>query len=257
MNLPEYQDKSSFIWIALPCSLAFHGLLAWLLIQDHPKPEKPQEQWMEMVVQIPPEPIVEKVEEKVEEIPEPPPEKPPEVPPKTVVKKIDFADIPPEDAPPEEQPEKPPEEKKKVQRVQGLKANSFAEGANTGLSVRAGTTLQTGASDKTLSITEAKESTAISYAAATKQPRLQKRPPLSVPQSIIDENIEGSVEIVIDIGVDGRVTDARVVKSVHVDADNACLSSWKQAVFQPALQESTPIAVTNFPRKCRFESTDQ
>ena len=145
--------------------------------------------------------------------------------------------------------------KKKVQRVQGMSASSFAEGGNTGLTVRAGTTLRTTAGD-TISIEEAKESTAISYAAATKQPRLKKRPPLEIPTSVIENGIEGTVKIVIDISADGLVINSKVTKNLSPDADKACLNSWNSAKFQPAKQGSETVSITNFPRRCRFKAMD-
>jgi periplasmic protein TonB len=219
------------------------------------EPLPPKAEWMEMmVVEVQKEePIPEPIEEPP---PEPPPEPKKEKPkpkPKPKPKEIDFEDIPPEtvEAPPEEPP---PPTKKKVQRVQGLSASSFANNGTTGLSVRAGTTLGTRATEKTIDIDEAKESTAISYAAATKQPRLKKRPPLKIPQSVIDAELEGTVQIVISIDETGAVTTARITKSLGPDADKACLDSWKMAQFKPALQGNETVAITNFPRRCRFKA---
>ena len=249
MSLPQYGRESS--WghiIAIPASILFHIGLA-LLMLNTPIEEKREEVWIEMEI-IEEETTPEKpVELEVEKEPEPEPPKP-----KPKPKKIDFKDIPPE--PKEVIPEPPPEKKKPVRRVQGLKASSFAEGGQTGLNVRAGTTLQTSASNETLSIKEASESTAISYAAATTQPRLKKRPPLEIPQSVIENGIEGTVQIVISINADGSVSDAKVTKKLHPDADLACLKSWKQAKFKPAKQGIAPVSITNFPRRCRFKAMD-
>ena len=96
--------------------------------------------------------------------------------------------------------------------------------------------------------------TGVSYTAVTKQPRLKKRPPLKIPQEIIDEEIEGVVKIVIDINADGKVTAARVTRSLHPLADKACMKSWKKARFRPAVQDDEFVSITNFPRRCRFKS---
>jgi protein TonB len=251
MSLPQYGRESS--WghiIAIPTSILFHMGLA-LLMLNAPVEEKREEVWIEMEIieeEAPPE---KPVELEVEKEPEPETPKPK---PKPKPKRIDSKDIPPD--PEEAPPEPPPEKKKQVRRVQGLKASSFAEGGQTGLNVRAGTTLQTSAGNETLSIKEASESTAISYAAATTQPRLKKRPPLEVPQSVIDNGIEGTVQIVISINADGSVSDAKVTKKLHPDADHACLKSWKQAKFKPAKQGDAPVSITNFPRRCRFKAMD-
>ena len=246
MSLPAYKTNEKLTHrvlrgLAIPSSVVAHLVLAWMFIAPPQAAEK-TEQWIEMtVVEKPPPPP-----------PEPPPEPEPKPKPKPKAKKIDFKDIPKEPEPAPKEP--PPKEKKKVRRVQGLKATSFAKGANTGLTVRAGTTLGTKATDETLSLDEAANSTAISYAAATKQPRRKKKPSLEVPQSIIEAEIEGRVLLVIDIAADGNVSAARIKKSLHPDADSACLKSWLKAKFDPAMQGDSPVAVTNFPGKCRFKS---
>jgi TonB family protein len=71
-----------------------------------------------------------------------------------------------------------------------------------------------------------------------------------------EKGIEGTVKIVIDIDETGKVVAARIKKSLDPDADQACIESWKKAVFQPAQQDGSPIGVRNFPRRCRFKSMD-
>lgn len=254
-QIPTYDqnDHGRFYWVAIPSSLIFHVGLAWMLSNLPTNHTVTTPSWMEMTVVEPPTPPPEP-----EPVVEPPPKEeppPPEPKPKPKPKKVDFQDIPPE-PPPEIPTEPPPPTKKKVQRVQGMNANSFVKGGNTGLSVRAGTTLSTGATEQTIGIDEAKESTAISYAAATTQPRLKNRPPLTIPQSVIDAGLEGTVQIVVEIDIEGNVTEAKVTKSLSPDADEACLESWRAAKFKPALQDDQPVSVTNFPRRCRFKSMD-
>ena len=227
----SYEETSSkkFYVGAFVVSILFHGVLAIVFQVPLQAKEIEKETWVEMTVKekpppSPPEPP------PIEEIPpEPPPEKKPVK--KKKPKKIDFKDIPKE--PPPKIDEPPPKEKKQVRRVQGLKATSFAKNGTSGLQVRAGTTLNTQATDEILSLEEAKNSTAISYAAATKQPRVKKRPKLDIPDIVKKEGIEGSVKIVIDIDETGKVTDTRLLKGLHPDADQACLRSWKTAIFSP------------------------
>jgi len=250
----SYEESSSktFYVGAFVVSIVFHGLLAILFQTPLQAKETKKEIWVEMTVKEKPPPPPE------EPPPEIPPEKkePPPKPKKKKVKKkpkeIDFKDIP-KDLPPKTD-EPPPQEKKQVRRVQGLKATSFAQNGTSGLQVRAGTTLNTQATDEVLSLEEAKDSTAISYAAATKQPRLKKRPKLDIPDVVKKEGIEGSVKIVIDIDETGTVRDTRLIKSLHPDADKACLISWKTAVFTPAEQNGENVAISNFPRRCRFQA---
>ena len=240
--------KQRFIrGLAIPGSLFLHGVVAYAMTQTPETPTEQEEIWMEMTV-------VEQPEPPPPPPPEPEPEPEPEKPkPKPKAKEIQFEDIPPEVETP---PEPPPPEKKKVRRVQGLSANSFAEGAGTNLSVRAGTTLSTKAGDEKLSIDEAAESTAISYAAATKQPKLKKRPPLDIPDAVKEEGIEGTVKITIDIDSTGAVVATALVSSLHPEADKACLESWKKAKFQPAEQAGEAVTVRGFPRRCRFKALD-
>lgn len=230
--------------LAIPGSLLLHGVVAYAMTQTPESATQQEEIWMEMTVVETPEPPPPPPE------PEPEPEKPK---PKPKPKEIQFEDIPPEVEIP---PEPPPKEKKKVRRVQGLSANSFAEGAGTNLSVRAGTTLSTKAGDEKLSIDEAANSTAISYAAATKQPKLKKRPPLTIPDIIKKEGIEGTVKITIDIDSTGIVINTKLVTALHPEADKACLDSWKKAKFQPAEQAGEAVTVRGFPRRCRFKALD-
>ena len=248
----SYEESSSktFYVGAFFVSIVFHGMLAILFQNPLQAKETKKETWVEMTVkEKPPPPPPE------EKPPPPPKEEPPPKPKKKAKKKpkkIDFKDIPKE--PPPKMEELPPQEKKQVRRVQGLKATSFAKNGTSGLQVRAGTTLNTQATDEVLSLEEAENSTAISYAAATKQPRLKKRPKLEIPDIIKKEGIEGSVKIVIDIDETGKVTDTRLAKGLHPDADKACLISWRTAIFTPAEQNGDSVAISNFPRRCRFQA---
>ena len=81
-----------------------------------------------------------------------------------------------------------------------------------------------------------------------------ERPKLEIPDIIKKEGIEGSVKIVIDIDETGNVTDTRLVKGLQPDADKACLLSWRTAVFSPAEQNGERVAISNFPRRCRFQA---
>jgi len=226
---------------ALPVSVLLHiGIAAAMMNAPEPE-EQPEEQWLEMTVLEPPAP-------EPEPEPEPKPEPEPEPP-----EPVDFLDTVPE-PPPEPEPQTQPRED--LRRVQGLSADSFSEGESTGITVRAGTTLQTQATDETLTIDEASNSTAIPFSAATTQPRLKNRPPLAVPDAVKEAGIEGVVRVVLQIAADGDVTDVAVTTSLSPEADEACVESWMQARFKPGMQGDTPVPIINFPRRCRFEALD-
>lgn len=223
-------------------SVAFHGALAWMAMQDRP-PEEKKPVWVEMaVVEKPPPP------------PPPPPAEPPK--PKPPPKAVDFAKTvkePPKDAPP---PEAAPE-KRTVRRVQGMSANSFAPGSGSGFDARAGTTLGTRATDEKLSIDEARES--IPYAAAAVQPRLRFKPPLAVPDEVKANGIEGSVDILLDLDINGKVIRAELAPGkapLGHGAEEACLEAWKKARYTPAMLGDQPVPVTRVPQRCTFKALE-
>lgn len=226
---------------AIFLSIAFHGALAWMAMQD--TPEKAQkDNWVEMTV--------------VERKPPPPPPPPPEQPkPKPPPKAVDFSKTvkePPKDQPPEAQPEK-----RVVRRIQGLSASSFAAGSGTGIDARAGTTLGTRAGSDTMSLDQAKN--AVSYAAATVQPRLRYKPPLEVPEAVKTNNVEGTVEVLLDLDVSGKVVKVTLAPgraALGSGAEEACLAAWRQARYSPAMQGDAAVPVTNVPQRCTFKALE-
>lgn len=223
---------------SLGASVLFHLALALFALQERPKDET-RESWMEMmVVQKPPPP------------PPPPPPPAPE-PPKPKPKAVEFKDTVKQPTP---TPEAPPPEARRVVKMQGLSSSSFAPGSGTGLSVRAGTTVATAATSETMSIDEA--SKAIPYSAATSQPVLRFRPPLEVPDELKANGVEGSVEVVLDIDADGKVSRVTLAKGLGYGADEACIKAWQTAKFKPAKQGDTPVPVTNMPQRCTFKAIE-
>ena len=149
----------------------------------------------------------------------------------------------------------------KVKRVQGLRADTFSSVGKQVRSVRLGMSSKRSITDvvKNEVIDESSVPPVVTIAespSVLKQPRLRKRPQLDTPQTIIDAGVDGRVSIVIDITENGSVSAARIKKSLHPDADSACLKSWLRAKFNPAVQDGSPVAVTNFPRRCRFIAID-
>jgi len=224
---------------AIFLSIAFHGALAWMAMQEHPE-QKQKETWVEMTVVQPRPP------------PPPPPPEPPK--PKPTPKAVDFTKTVKE--PPKDQPEAAPE-KRVVRRIQGLSASSFAAGSGTGLDARAGTTLGTRATDDTLSLDQAKN--AVSYAAATVQPRLRFKPPLEVPDAVKTNNVEGTVEVLLDLDVTGKVVKVTLAPgraALGSGAEDACLAAWRQARYSPAMQGDVAVPVTNVPQRCTFKALE-
>lgn len=222
-------------------SVLFHGALAWLAMQDRPE-EEVKETWVEMSV--------------VEAKPPPPPPPPPPPQPKPKPKVVDFTETvkdPPKEAPP---PEAAPE-RRVVRRIQGLSSSSFAQGSGTGLDARAGTTLGTSATKDTLSIDEA--ANAIPYAAAAVQPRLRFKPPLTVPDEVKANGVEGTVEVLLDLDTSGKVTRAVLAPGqapLGFGAEETCLEAWKKARYTPAMLGDQPVPVKNVPQRCTYKAIE-
>jgi protein TonB len=62
------------------------------------------------------------------------------------------------------------------------------------------------------------------------------------PDIARDASVEGTVMVQALVGKDGRVKDARVVKSVPM-LDAAAVAAVKQWIFKPALNNNKPVAV--------------
>jgi protein TonB len=74
-------------------------------------------------------------------------------------------------------------------------------------------------------------------------PRAVKQTRPKYPQNAFDQKIEGEVVIEVMIDTKGRVTNARVIKSVP-GLDTAAVDSVKKWRFTPALKNGKPIAFT-------------
>lgn len=65
------------------------------------------------------------------------------------------------------------------------------------------------------------------------------------PQAAEMREETGLVKLSLDVGVDGRVTKANVLKSSgSKDLDRAAMSAYKQCVFTPAMKDGVAIAST-------------
>ncbi len=198
-------------------------------------PERPPKgpSWVEMAVVEPPPP--------------PPPPPPPEAePPPPPPPPQANAPPPPSDAPPPDVPPPP-------RIVQGLSAGSFAPGSGTGLAVRAGTTTAARAEGTGLSLDAPAAPTPVAWAALSAQPKLRAKPALVVPQEVIDAGLAGEVELLLDLAVDGRVANVRVVTSLSPAADAACIAALRSSSWKPGLVDGRPSPTIGVPYGCKFE----
>lgn len=73
-------------------------------------------------------------------------------------------------------------------------------------------------------------------------PVLVSAPPGDYPESARSEGIEGTVELALTIGPDGKVTGVEVVTSLGHGLDEAASAAARAFVFLPARRGETPIA---------------
>ena len=240
---------------ALVVSAALHLLVAKTALPEDGAPPPRRDTWVELAVvppPPPPEPVVAPPPPEPEPAPEPKPKPKPNPKPKPKPEpepqKVDF-----DETTTEPQPEDAPPTTKPVRRVVGLSASSFAEGSGSGTTARAGTTLGSGSKSETMSIDEAKET--VAYGAVATRPRCSQ-PPLTVPEDVIADGVEGQVKVVFDVDGTGRVQNVRLTRRLHPSADAACVAAWKQARCKPGKQGKTPVTVTNMPYYCTFKAID-
>lgn len=235
--------RRAVLGVGFVASAALHAAVAFAVSSIPPgEPKAPV--WIEAAVNIseppPPEPPPERPPE-----PEPEPEKPKPPPePETYEKLPEPPPEPPPDAP-------PPPERKVVRVTQGLSASSFAVGGNTGLTVRAGTTTAARPTDDRMTIDEADVS--VPYASAATPPKLKNNPPLVVPPEVIDQRIEGRVEVELTLAADGTVLDVTVVGALHPAADAACVAHARKTRWTPLQRNGEGVSVKGVPFSCRFE----
>ena len=245
MNLSPYRPvpawQRALRSSAVGMSIAFHVALALFLIAN-PGATKKAAEWVEMSVQQPPPP------------PPPPPEPDPAEPepPKPKPKAVKFEETTPNPPPtPEAAPPPDPTPRRVVRQVQGLSASSFAPGAGTGLTVRAGNSTSVRATGDGMSLDDASGAfQSRAYTAVTTAPRVRSQPSLEVPEEAKKANIQGAVEVSVDIDARGRVVNVRLVKGLGYGIDEACLAAWKRSTWKPGEQDGTPVGVLGIPQKC-------
>jgi TonB family protein len=201
-------------------------------------PREPQEPvWVEMAVAT------------VEPEPEPQPAPEPEPEPEPEPKEPEVVDYEPE---PEPVPEPPPQARPLPRPTQGLSNDSFMKGSGGG-DVRAGNTTAVGATQELMEQGEATDSVIVPYAAVTNAPRVRFKPTLEVPESVSAAGIQGRVEVLLTVDVEGKVSEVSVVSSLHPDADAACVDAMKKSRWKPGDKDGAPVITRNVPYSCKFE----
>lgn len=223
-------------------SIGVHVLLALFLLSN-PAAAQKASQWVEVALNEPKAP------------PPPPPEPKPAEPeppkPKPVPKAVKFEDTTATPPPPDAAAPPPEPARRVVRQVQGLTSNSFAPGASTGLSVRAGNSTGVAAGKDSMSLNEASGPfEARPYTSVTKAPRLLSSSMMDVPDEARKANVKGIVKVLLDLDAKGKVTRVHITQSLGYGLDEACAAAYRKSRWKPAEQDGTPVAVLGVPESC-------
>ncbi len=234
---------------AVGVSIGVHVLLALFLIAN-PSAAKQASVWVEMAVQEtkpPPPPPPE---------PEPEPPKPEPPKPKPPPKAVKFEDTTATPPPPDAAPPPPdPQPRRVVRQIQGLNAQSFATGSNTGLTVRAGNTTGVKAGSETMSLDEATGPfDPRPYTAVTTAPRLRWSPTMDVPEEAQKAGVTGLVNVLLDLDEKGKVVRVKVLSDLGFGTGDACAAAFRKSQWKAAEQAGTPVPVTGVPQSCLVTS---
>jgi outer membrane biosynthesis protein TonB len=234
--------------VALPVSVGLHLLFA-VVILSRPPPAEAQPTWVEMAVVQAPEPPPPEPEPE----PAPEPEPRPQPKPQPDLDAVAFEDtVPVEEAP----AEPPPRQRRVVRKIQGLSANSFAEGSGTSIGARHGNTTSAAASDETLSLDDAEEFVLLPVASVTTQPRSCTRPPVEVPKEAIEADYEGTLRMTLDLDDLGKVIGVRFLDRAEFGVEDACREAALAMRCKPAKKDGVPVRVTGMPHRCTIKALD-
>jgi TonB family protein len=77
------------------------------------------------------------------------------------------------------------------------------------------------------------------------------RPVFEAPDDARKANIEGTVQVRLDIDESGKVTSVKVVSAaLGYGVEEACVAAWKRSTWKPAMQDGAPVAITGMPQTC-------
>lgn len=221
-------------------SVGVHVVLL-LLIVATPTVARKAEEWVSVTINEPPPPP-----------PPPPPELPrPEPPKPKPTQAVEFEKT--VEAPPTPPVEAPPSTAKPMVLKQGLSSSSFATGGvSTGLSVSQGNTTAVAATKG--GPVDGPYAT-VPFSAAATPPRLRFRPTMEVPDAARAAEVEGVIEVRIDLDDKGRPVKVTVVRGLGYGTDEACQAAWMRSSWKPAESVAGPVAVTGIPQQCTVIAT--
>lgn len=66
---------------------------------------------------------------------------------------------------------------------------------------------------------------------------------LTYPESARKEEVQGTVKIKVQIGIDGTVVDTEVIESLHDACDSAAVKAIRAVQWKPAMKGNNPVKV--------------
>ena len=61
---------------------------------------------------------------------------------------------------------------------------------------------------------------------------------------LVDRQITGLVVVEVDVGIDGSVSDVRLIESEHPHLNEPAIEAARRATFRPALKNGVPVVAT-------------
>ncbi len=141
--------------------------------------------------------------------------------------------------------------------------SSTAKGSKSGMKVRVGNTTYGDpnkekfvAADKVKAYSGGKPGwKPVKAASVTRSARVARRWKPKYPRALVDEGIEGTVVLQVQVKANGKVRGARVIKALHPTLDKLAIKSVKKSRWRPGEKDGKKIDMT-IRHSVRFEITD-
>jgi protein TonB len=139
--------------------------------------------------------------------------------------------------------EPPPEPAKPVF---GVSMSSTVDSGQGAFAVRVGNTVAKAPEKEITDPNAVKPLPQVSFQQLEEAPRILRDFRAEYPAGPRAEGVEGTVILKLTIGADGRVTEAKVVRGIHPDLDEAARAAARQFLFSPGKVSGQAVVTTNF-----------
>ena len=134
----------------------------------------------------------------------------------------------------------------KPKPVFGISMTSTVEAGQGAFSVRVGNTIAKAPEKELTPPGEVNPLREVSFQQLEEAPRISRDFRAEYPVAAKEEGIEGTVILKLTIGVDGKVSAAKVVRGIHPDLDAAARAAAFQFTFIPGKVAGQLVITTNF-----------